>query len=604
VTAVFTALKSALSERYAVDRVIGRGAMATVYLAHDLKHERQVALKVLDPDLSISLGAVRFLREIKLVAGLQHPNILPLYDSGEADGLFYYVTPFVAGDSLRARLDRERTLPVEDAVRLTTEVAAALDYAHRHNIIHRDIKPENILLQDGHAIVADFGIARAISASSTTNLTQTGLAIGTAAYMSPEQALGERELDGRSDTYSLGCVLYEMLAGQPPFTGPNAQAVIAQRFTEPAPSVRRMRESIPDLVDQAIAKALARDAADRFQNASQLTAALLARPAGTTTSKQASITPQARALYDEARAVVERRESDRFADVLITLERVAMLAPRFAEGHTLLAITHLLRADIAVPPAGAVLASRHALATAIELDPTLPEAHAALGLAHTLSWEWAEADAAFRRAAASGRTSPLALHWEAMHLGATGRLAEARRAMSCAIELQGDAAHLLAAAGTLAYYARDFAGAAAALRRAISLDPVQPVYRVLLGLALAGHGAHEDAMAEYERSADLAGTVQPFMLTSLGCALVAVGRRTDACAMRGELAALARRADISPFYEAGLAAALGENADAIAALERARDRRDGWLLSLKVHPWLDPLRRMPGFLDLVGETGL
>src|SRR2546429_3763323 len=210
---------AALADHYAIERELGHGGMAIVYLARDVKHDRPVALKVLRPELAASVGAERFLREIQVRAHLTHPNILPLLDSGRADDLLYYVTPYVEGESLRSRLDRERQLPVAEAVRLAASVAGALDYAHRHQIVHRDIKPENILLEDGQAVVADFGIARALHAAENAKLTETGVAVGTVAYMSPEQATGE-EFDGRSDIYSLGCVLYEMLAGEPPFTGP------------------------------------------------------------------------------------------------------------------------------------------------------------------------------------------------------------------------------------------------------------------------------------------------------------------------------------------------------------------------------------------------
>src|SRR5438477_6716207 len=212
-------VRASLAGRYTIERELGRGGMATVYLARDLKHDRPVALKVLRPELAASLGADRFLREIQVTAHLTHPNILPLLDSGRADEFLYYVTPYVEGESLRSRLERERQLPVDEAVRLAAAVAGALDYAHRHQIIHRDIKPENILLEDGQAVVADFGIARALHAAARGKPRATGVAVGTAAYMSPEQAAGEGALDGRSDVYSLACVLYEMLAGEPPHTG-------------------------------------------------------------------------------------------------------------------------------------------------------------------------------------------------------------------------------------------------------------------------------------------------------------------------------------------------------------------------------------------------
>src|SRR5213593_2575239 len=236
-------LRASLAGRYTIERELGRGGMATVYLARDVKHDRPVALKVLRPELAASVGAERFLREIQVTAHLTHPNILPLLDSGRADDFLYYVTPYVEGESLRNRLDREGQLPVAEAVRLAASVAAALDCAHRHQIVHRDIKPENILLEEGQAVVADFGIARALHAAEGGNLTETGVTLGTAAYMSPEQATADK-LDGRTDIYSLGCVLYEMLTGEPPYTGPTAQAVIAKRFSEPIPHVRTLRDTV------------------------------------------------------------------------------------------------------------------------------------------------------------------------------------------------------------------------------------------------------------------------------------------------------------------------------------------------------------------------
>src|SRR5438309_10791484 len=240
--------------------------MATVYLATDLRHHRQVAIKVLNPELAAALGPERFLREIEMAARLNHPHILALHDSGDADGFLYYVMPYVEGESLRQRLVREKQLPLNDAVEITGAVASALTYAHSHGVVHRDIKPENILLSGDEAVVADFGIARAITIARGANLTATGLAVGTPTYMSPEQAAGEAQLDGRSDVYSLGCVLYEMLAGEPPYTGPSAQAVFAKRLSEPVPHVRTLRE-VPEAVEEAVTKALARAPADRFGSA-------------------------------------------------------------------------------------------------------------------------------------------------------------------------------------------------------------------------------------------------------------------------------------------------------------------------------------------------
>src|SRR5438093_7273930 len=230
-------LRGALADRYAIDRELGHGGTATVYLARDLKHGRSVAVKVLRPELAAALGAERFLGEIQIAARLTHPHILPLHDSGEAHGLPYYVMPYVEGESLRGRMIRERQLSIEDALRIAREVAGALDYAHHRDIVHRDIKPENILFQTGHAVVSDFGIARAINVAGTSRMTGTGIAVGTPGYMSPEQASGVDELDGRSDVYSLGCVLFEMLAGGPPFTGWSAHAILARQLLEPLPRV-------------------------------------------------------------------------------------------------------------------------------------------------------------------------------------------------------------------------------------------------------------------------------------------------------------------------------------------------------------------------------
>jgi serine/threonine-protein kinase len=249
--------------------------MATVFLARDQKHNRNVALKVMHPDLARALGSERFLREIGILAQLTHPHILPLHDSGEADGVLYFVMPYVEGDTLRDRLSRERQLAVRDALEIACQVASALDHAHRNGILHRDIKPENILLEDGHAVVSDFGIARAIGASEK-GLTSTGMMLGTPAYMSPEQVVGESEIDGRSDVYSLACVLYEMLAGEPPFTGSTAQAVITKRVLTPPPRIRRVRPSVPKPVEQALLRALAPVPSDRYPTAGDFRAALAA----------------------------------------------------------------------------------------------------------------------------------------------------------------------------------------------------------------------------------------------------------------------------------------------------------------------------------------
>ena len=286
-------LAAALHDRYRIERELGRGGFAVVFLAHDLRHDRPVALKVLHSEVAESMGAERFEREIKLAARLQHPHILGVFDSGEAAGRLWFAMPFIDGESLRARIERERQLPVADAVAIACEVADALDYAHRQGVIHRDIKPENILLSGRHAMVADFGIARALAVGNGT-LTQTGMAVGTPGYMSPEQATGERALDARTDVYALGCILYEMLAGEAPFTGPNAQTVIARMMTEAPRSLHATRAAVSDTLDGVTLRALARVPADRYQTAGEFGRALAdatAAPASGVTAAAAPAPP-------------------------------------------------------------------------------------------------------------------------------------------------------------------------------------------------------------------------------------------------------------------------------------------------------------------------
>ncbi len=281
-------LQQALGDRYAVERELGRGGMATVYCAEERHPRRHVAIKVLDPTLAAVLGPERFLREVDLASKLAHPHILPVYAAAEAGGLLYYVMPYVEGESLRDRLTREKQLPLEDALRIGREVADALSYAHSRGVVHRDIKPENILLESGHAVVADFGIALAIHQAGGPRLTETGMALGTPAYMSPEQAAGSTDLDGRSDLYSLGCVLYEMLAGEPPFTGPTMQSVVHQHLAVEAPSVTRLRPAVPASVATAVGRALAKTPADRFVNMAEFGVAL---STGSETGRAAATAP-------------------------------------------------------------------------------------------------------------------------------------------------------------------------------------------------------------------------------------------------------------------------------------------------------------------------
>ncbi len=267
-------LSGALADRYEVQRELGRGGMAAVYLARDLRHERRVALKVMHPEIAASLGAERFLTEIRISANLTHPNILPLHESGKADGHLFFVMPYLADGSLRTRLERDRQLSLKEAIRITRQVADALEYAHAHGVVHRDIKPENILFESGHAIVADFGIARAIRAADEARLTETGLVFGSPMYMSPEQAEGSGNVDARTDIYSLGCVLYEMVAGEPPYTGTSPSMIIARKMMGSAPPLSVTRDSVPEALERVMRKAIAKSPVDRFQSAHEFGDAL------------------------------------------------------------------------------------------------------------------------------------------------------------------------------------------------------------------------------------------------------------------------------------------------------------------------------------------
>ncbi len=413
-------LRAALADRYQVERELAHSRMATVFLARDLKHGRGVAIKVLHPELAAAVGTTRFLREIGFAAQLHHPHIVPLHDSGEQDGLLYYVMPYVEGESLRDRLEREPQLPVAEALRIADDVAKALAFAHGLGVMHRDIKPENILLENGHALVADFGIARAISAAGSERLTETGIALGTPAYMSPEQGAEDGQLDGRSDLYALGCVVYELLTGAPPFTGPTAQAVLARHAVDPVAPIRTVRGTVPSGVEDAVLRALAKVPADRYPGATEFAEALtqpaveqgssggpsksrgakLALGAGLSAAAALALLvgfslrggrerPHARApltgnaeaydLYLRADMLLTQRQNQENDSVAITLfERIVALDPSFAAAQAGLARAYALRVSEFAPGDTAALERAQVAADkALRLDPNLAEAHLA-----------------------------------------------------------------------------------------------------------------------------------------------------------------------------------------------------------------------------------
>ncbi|MBC7789738.1 MAG: protein kinase [Anaerolineae bacterium] len=334
---VSSLLSSALADRYLIQGELGQGGMATVYLAEERKHARKVAIKVLRPELSASVGAERFLREIGIAARLAHPHIVPLIDSGESEGLLYYVSPFVPGGSLRERLKRDGRLSVKDAIRIAQEIGMGLDYAHRNGFVHRDVKPENILFADGHAVLADFGIARVCCEPGTDSVTEAGLTIGTPEYMSPEQASGERDIETQSDVYSLGVVLYEMLAGEPPIRGGSARATMAKQVTEIPRPVRALRPDAPSVIERAIAKALAKDVAARFKSAAEFVAAIQANEADAghgvaSATRSVAVLPFVNSSSDPENEYLSDGITDELIDALTQVEglRVASRTSMFA----------------------------------------------------------------------------------------------------------------------------------------------------------------------------------------------------------------------------------------------------------------------------------
>jgi len=407
-------LRAGLADRYGVERELARGRTAAVFLAHDLKHDRPVAIKVLHPELAAAVGPERFLREIQLAARLRHPHIVALHDSGETDGLLYFVMPYVAGESLRARLEREPQVPIPEAVRIMGDVAQALGYAHGLGVVHRDIKPENILLADGHALVADFGIARAITAAGGERLTETGIALGTPAYMSPEQGAEDGQVDGRSDLYALGCVAYEMLAGTPPFTGPTAQAILARHALDPVAPIRTVRETVSPGVERAVLKALAKVPADRYPGATEFAEALaepgsapvprfqsrwarLVRRAGVAALASLALlvalniagsrdvlwrngkergNPEAYDLYLRGKVHLLRQNREEDSVAITLLERAVALDPNSAAAQAELARAYALRVDQFAPEDRVALERAQVAAErALRLNPDLAEAH-------------------------------------------------------------------------------------------------------------------------------------------------------------------------------------------------------------------------------------
>lgn len=603
-------LERALADKYTIERELGRGGMATVYLAHDLKHDRTVALKVLHAELSSSLGPDRFLREIKVAARLNHPHILPLHDSGEADGFLFYVMPYVEGESLRAALNRLGKLPLEDALRVARAIAGALDYAHRQRVVHRDIKPENIMLHEGEATVMDFGIAKAVSVSAGDTLTQTGMMVGTPAYVSPEQAVGEAEIDGRSDQYSLACMLYEMLSGSKAFTGATAQAVLSKRFSDAVPSLRKVEPTVPDEIDMAVSKALSKDPRERFDTSGEFAKALIwpkvATPADQPAVKPAAA-PKSIAVLPFADMSAERENgyftdgmAEEIINALTTIKalRVASRTSSFAFKATTEDIRQVgKKLDVATVLEGSVRKAGNKLRITAQLvnvadgyqlwsqryDRDLEDVFAiqdeiATSIVKALRVILSEDE---KRAIERVPTANVEAYdcylrgRQYFHQFQKQSLEFARQMFAKAIEI--DPTYALAYAGladscSVLYTNFDaseanLSNAERASRRALELDPGLAEAHVARGMAVSLHGKHADAEGEFETAMKL--NPQLFDAAYMyGRALTAQGKHEKALKMFERAAELRPEDYVVPGMVGSAYASLGRTAECQLAFRR------------------------------------
>src|SRR5437660_257804 len=644
-------VRASLAGRYTIERELGRGGMATVYVARDLKHDRPVALKVLRPELAAVLGADRFLREIRLTAQLQHPHILTLLDSGDAGGFLYYVMPFVEGESLRQRLEREGQLPLDEGLRITRAVASALDFAHGRGVIHRDIKPENIMLHQGEPMVADFGIALAVSTAGRERLTETGLSLGTPAYRSPKQASSEPRLDGRSDQYSLACVLYEMLAGEPPYTGPTAQAIIAKRFSEPAPHLRTVRD-VPEGVEQAVTKALAKVPAARFATAAQFGSALAdERPAvraaasprrrrlvvllgvpvlavaavgvlqwrarastGFSALPSVAVLPFTNLSGDTATDYFSDGMTEELINALVQVEglRVPARTSTFAfkAGYALaysgLADTYVLAGQFGyLPRREAYPKAKAAALKAVALDSGLAEGFVSLArVRQNYDWDWPGAQQAFRRAIELNPRYGLAHSWYWLFLGTVlsvkGRADEAIREGRLAIELDPLNGAFNNNHGLTLLGARRYTDAIEYYSKSVDLLPKWTDPHWGLGRAYLGIAKYDQALAEFETARRLAATN---ISSAVAIVHARMGRRGEALDLLRELQRHAGAPD-SWSVVASLYAALGDRERTLAALDTAVERRAFDFGPTLGDPQWDLVRSDPRFARILTKAGL
>src|SRR5258707_993067 len=570
-------IAAALADRYTLECELGRGGMATVYLAEEKTRGRKVAIKVLRPEITAALGTERFLREIGIAARLSHPHIVPLIDSGEAGGFLYYVQPHIPGGSLRDRLDETRQLPLKEALRIAQEIGAGLDFAHRKGFVHRDVKPENILFADGHAVLADFGVARACDSGENRGgemVTEVGFAVGTPAYMSPEQASGQAELGAASDVYSLACVVYEMLAGEPPFQGSDARAVMAKQVTESPRPLRGFRPEVPVATERAVVHALEKDRQQRyvFEIQDEIAATIVNTLRATMfadvseyVARRYTENIQAYGLYLKGRYAWNKRTQEGVAEAISYFEQAIAEDPGYAPAYAGLADSYALDVDYrSIPVDEAYRRAKQYAHKALQLDEPVPSAHASLAWSlFVYDWDWDGADREFRRAIELNPRYASAHQWYAFLLASRGEHDAALLEGHTALELDPASVSARRGVGWLAFYARRFDQALDHLARAIEMNPMAVESYRILGTTLAMRGQLADAERRLRDALALPGA-GAYTTATLGWVLGRAGKLGEAEQLLRELEATGRDSYVSPVAFAILHIGLGN-------LDRALD---------------------------------